>query len=96
VVPRDLAGAATEQRIADYLEPWTVPRVRRSWLAVAGAATSRHTLDLVPALRRSTIPKLLVWGEDDLFEKVASSRRRSFAQREIGGAAGLSQVRVCA
>ncbi|MEV0704162.1 alpha/beta hydrolase [Saccharopolyspora sp. NPDC050389] len=65
-----LAGAATEQLIIDYLDPWTDPRVRRSWLAMAGAAESRYTLDLVPALRRSTTPKLLIWGEDDAFEKV--------------------------
>jgi pimeloyl-ACP methyl ester carboxylesterase len=69
-VTTDLAGAATEQRIADYLDPWTDPRVRRSWLAMAGAADSRYTLDLVPTLQRSTTPKLLIWGEDDGFEKV--------------------------
>ncbi|THV40222.1 alpha/beta fold hydrolase [Glycomyces buryatensis] len=65
-----LAGAATEQRIADYLDPWTDARVRRSWMAMAGAADSRYTLDLVPALRRSQAPKLLIWGEDDGFQKV--------------------------
>jgi pimeloyl-ACP methyl ester carboxylesterase len=69
-VTTDLAGAAAEQRIADYLEPWTDPRVRRSWLAMAGAADSRYTLDLDPELRRSTTPQLLIWGEDDRFEKV--------------------------
>lgn len=70
-----LAGAATEQLIADYLEPWTDPRVRRSWLALAGAADSRYTLDLVPALQRSMTPKLLIWGEDDGFEKVEYAER---------------------
>ncbi|UQT61066.1 alpha/beta hydrolase [Streptomyces durmitorensis] len=70
-----LAGAATEQRIADYLDPWTDPRVRRSWMALAGAADSRYTLDLVPALKRSTTPKLLIWGEDDAFEKVEYAER---------------------
>ncbi|WP_157122069.1 alpha/beta fold hydrolase [Nocardia miyunensis] len=69
-VTRDLAGAATEQRITDYLDPWTDPRVRRSWLAMVAAADSRYTLDLVPALQQSTTPKLLIWGEDDRFEKV--------------------------
>lgn len=69
-VTRDLAGAATAQRVADYLEPWADPRVRSSWLAMVAAADSRHTLDLVPALRRCPTPKLLVWGEDDRFEKV--------------------------
>ncbi|MEU6764925.1 alpha/beta hydrolase [Streptomyces sp. NPDC046853] len=70
-----LAGAATEQRIADYADPWTDPRVRRSWMALAGAADSRYTLDLLPALRRSTVPKLLIWGEDDAFEKVEYAER---------------------
>ncbi|MHA6625183.1 alpha/beta fold hydrolase [Pseudonocardia sichuanensis] len=70
-----LAGAATAQRIADYVDPWTDPRVRRSWLAMAGAADSRYTLDLVPALQRSMTPTLLVWGEDDGFEKVGYAER---------------------
>ncbi|WP_121185271.1 alpha/beta fold hydrolase [Nocardiopsis sp. Huas11] len=70
-----LAGAATEQRVADYLDPWTEGRVRRSWMALAGAADSRHTLDLVPDLRRSTTPKLLVWGEDDGFQRVEYAER---------------------
>ncbi|MGW7516694.1 alpha/beta fold hydrolase [Streptomyces sp. NPDC054796] len=67
--------AATERRIADYLDPWTSSRVRRSWTAMAAAADSHYTLDLVPALRRSTTPKLLVWGEDDGFEKVEYAER---------------------
>ncbi|EMD25688.1 alpha/beta fold hydrolase [Amycolatopsis azurea] len=69
-VTTDLAGAATEQLVAEYLEPWSDPRCRRSWLAMAGAAESRYTLDLVPALRRSSTPKMAIWGEDDAFERV--------------------------
>ncbi|MBC9717779.1 alpha/beta hydrolase [Streptomyces sp. TRM66268-LWL] len=70
-----LAGAATEQLIADYVDPWTDERVRRSWMALAGAADSRYTLDLVPALKRSTTPKLLIWGEDDISQKVEYAER---------------------
>ncbi|MGP4088639.1 alpha/beta fold hydrolase [Streptomyces sp. KR55] len=70
-----LAGAATEPLIADYLDPWTDGRVRRSWMAMAGAADNRYTLDLVPALQRSTTPKLLIWGEDDGFQKVEYAER---------------------
>ncbi len=70
-----LADAATEQRIADYLDPWTDARVRRSWMAMAGAADSRYTLELVPALQQSTTPKLLIWGEDDGFQKVEYAER---------------------
>jgi pimeloyl-ACP methyl ester carboxylesterase len=65
-----LAGAATEQRIADYLDPWTDARVRRSWMAMVGAADNRYTRDAVPALRQNATPKLLIWGEDDGFQKV--------------------------
>ena len=70
-----LAGAATEQLIAEYLDPWTDARVRRSWLALAGAAHSCYTLDLVPALRESATPKLLVWGEDDGFQRLEYAER---------------------
>ncbi|MEU1047201.1 alpha/beta hydrolase [Streptomyces sp. NPDC005897] len=74
-VTRSLAGAATEQRVAEYVEPWTEARVRRSWMALAGAADSRYTLELVPALQRSATPKLLIWGEDDIHERVEYAER---------------------
>ncbi|WP_084486938.1 alpha/beta fold hydrolase [Nocardia sienata] len=70
-----LADAATEELIADYVDPWNDPRVRRSWLALAGAADNRYTLDLVPPLRRCPTPKLLVWGENDRFESVAYAEK---------------------
>ncbi len=74
-VARVLAGVATERLIADYADPWSDARVRRSWVALAGAADNRYTLDLVPALRRSGTPKLLIWGEDDLHETVEFAER---------------------
>ncbi|WP_433236849.1 alpha/beta fold hydrolase [Actinomadura nitritigenes] len=83
-----LAGAATEDLIADYVDPWTDPRVRRSWLAMAGAADSRHTLGLVPALRRSMTPKLLIWGEDDGFERV------EYAEKFTGEMPRTTLVRI--
>ncbi|WP_435190638.1 alpha/beta fold hydrolase [Streptomyces sp. bgisy126] len=42
---------------------------------LGGAADNRYTLDLVPALRRSAMPKLLVWGEDDGFQGIAYAER---------------------
>ncbi|MGW7271823.1 alpha/beta fold hydrolase [Streptomyces sp. NPDC054864] len=69
-ITRVLAGVATEPLITEYLDPWTDERVRRSWMALAAAADNRYTLDLVPALKRSRTPKLLIWGEDDLHETV--------------------------
>jgi len=65
-----LGRPATEGEVEEYLEPWTDPRVARSWLALAGAADSRYTMKLLPRLRASQTPKLLVWGEDDSFQLV--------------------------
>ncbi|TDB81997.1 alpha/beta hydrolase [Micromonospora sp. KC721] len=70
-----LAGAATEQLITDYLSPWTDARVRRSWMAMVGAADNRYTREAVPALRQNPTPKLLIWGEDDGFQKVEYAER---------------------
>jgi pimeloyl-ACP methyl ester carboxylesterase len=69
-VMKALARPTSEAEIAGYLEPWTDPRVARSWLALAGAADYRYTLELLPRMRESTTPKLLVWGEDDPFQTV--------------------------
>lgn len=74
-VIKALARPASEAEIAEYLEPWTDPRVARSWLALAGAADNRYTLELMPGLRKSTAPKLLVWGEDDGFQTVGYAER---------------------
>ncbi|MBC7273077.1 MAG: alpha/beta hydrolase [Streptomyces sp.] len=74
-VTESLAGAASARRIAEYVDPWTDPRVRRSWMAMAGAADSRYTLEVVPALKRSATPKLLIWGEDDGSQKVEYAER---------------------
>jgi pimeloyl-ACP methyl ester carboxylesterase len=69
------ARPLSEDELTDYLGPWHDPRVGRSWMAIAGAADSRYTLELVPALRESTTPKLLVWGEDDEFQPVTYAER---------------------
>lgn len=70
-----LGRPANEAEIAEYLKPWTDARVARSWLALAGAADNRYTQALLPGLRASTAPKLLVWGEDDSFQTVDHAER---------------------
>jgi pimeloyl-ACP methyl ester carboxylesterase len=70
-----LARPADEEELADYLSPWTEMRVARSWMALAGAADSRYTLELLDALRADRRPKLLVWGEDDTFQPVDYAER---------------------
>jgi len=70
-----LARPADEAEIDEYVDPWTDPRVSRSWLALAGAADARYTLELVPLLAASAHRKLLVWGEDDTFQLVSYAER---------------------
>jgi phosphoglycerate dehydrogenase-like enzyme len=67
-VVKALGRPASEAEISEYLDPWTNPRVARSWLALAGAADHRYTMEMLPALLQSKTPKLLVWGEDDPFQ----------------------------
>jgi pimeloyl-ACP methyl ester carboxylesterase len=74
-LPIALARPATESESADYLAPWMEPRVARSWMAFVGAADCQYTLELVEQLRTSQTPKLLVWGEDDNFQRVAYAER---------------------
>jgi pimeloyl-ACP methyl ester carboxylesterase len=74
-VVKALGRPAGEAEIAEYLDPWTDPRVARSWLALAGAADNRYTQEMLPALLQSRTPKLLVWGEDDEFQTVDYAER---------------------
>jgi pimeloyl-ACP methyl ester carboxylesterase len=70
-----LARPASEEELRDYLSPWTESRVVRSWMALAGAADSRYTLELLDALRANIHPKLLVWGQDDTFQPIGYAQR---------------------
>ena len=79
-VVKGLGRPASEAEIVEYLEAWTDPRVTRSWLALAGAADQRYTMEMLPALLQSKTPKLLVWGEDDGFQTVGYAEQY---EREI-------------
>jgi pimeloyl-ACP methyl ester carboxylesterase len=70
-----IARPMSRDELAEYLEPWRERRVARSWMALAGAADSRYTTELVAELRGSRVPKLLVWGEDDTFQPVGYAER---------------------
>ncbi len=83
-VGRELSAA----ELADYLSPWIEPARHRSWMAMAGAADSRYTLDLIPALKAAGVPTRLVWGRDDEFQKV------EFAHRYVADIPGADLVEV--
>ncbi len=78
-----LGRPATHAELADYLSPWGELRVARSWMALAGAADPRYTLELVDDLRRAAVPTLLLWGEADTFQRVEYAERYA---AEIPGA----------
>lgn len=63
------------EEIEDYVFPWHSPDRARSWMAMAGAADSRYTLDLLPALKAAAVPTRLIWGRDDDFQKISFARR---------------------
>lgn len=73
-----LSQSASEAVVEEYLEPWRELRVARSWMALAGAADSRFTMDLLDRLRSDAHPKLLVWGAEDTFQPLSFAQR--FAQ----------------
>ena len=75
---RAIAGAITRpmnnDELDDYSSPWKEARVARSWMALAGAADPRYTLELMPALRSSKTPKLLIWGRTTSLKKCTLQR----------------------
>ena len=55
-VVKALGRPASEAEIAEYLDPWTDPRVARSWLALAGAAENRYTQEMLVLQSRIEAP----------------------------------------
>ena len=72
---RAVARPLGEDEVAEYVSPWRDPARCRSWMAMAAAADSRFTLDLVPALIDAAVPTRLVWGRGDEFQRIEYARR---------------------
>lgn len=70
-----VARTLSQEEIEDYLAPWHSPARVRSWTAMAAAADARFTLDLVDGLVARALPTLLVWGEDDEFQRLEYAQR---------------------
>jgi pimeloyl-ACP methyl ester carboxylesterase len=89
-VVRSLSPAEEE----DYLSPWRSEDTTRSWTALAAAADSRYTTELVEPLRRSGLPILLVWGEEDSAQPIEYARRfaRELPRSRIVTVPGASHI----
>lgn len=72
---RAVGRVLDDTEVEDYLSPWQSPARDRSWMAMAVAADAGYTQQLVPGLKASAVPTLLVWGRDDEFQKVGYARR---------------------
>ena len=73
---------------AAWLKPWHDEDRVRSWIAMAGAADARYTLELMDRLRERAVPTLLIWGEQDEFQLI------SFAERYAAEVPGAHLARV--
>lgn len=58
-----------------WLEPWRSEDRVRSWIAMAGAADCRYTLELTDRLAERALPTLLIWGAEDEFQPIAFAER---------------------
>ncbi len=83
-VSRDLGAEAR----GAWLEPWRDAVRARSWMAMAGRADARHTLEIADDVESLEAPILLVWGEDDEFQPIG------YAERLAGAARRPQLVRV--
>lgn len=72
---RAVARELDPEELDEYLSPWQSPARDRSWTAMAAAADSKYTLELLPALKAAAVPTRLVWGRDDEFQKISYARR---------------------
>jgi len=70
-----VARQLSDAEVDDYVSPWHDQARARSWTAMAAAADARYTQDLVPALVEAAIPTRLVWGRDDVYQKIEYARR---------------------
>ncbi len=96
---REALGGAVERGLSpaeeeDYLSPWRSEDATRSWTALAAAADSRYTMELVEPLRRSGLPILLVWGEEDSAQPIEYARRfaREFPQARLVAVPGAGHI----
>jgi len=70
-----VARQLSDAEVDDYVSPWHDEARARSWTAMAAAADARYTQDLVPALVEAAVPTRLVWGRNDMFQKIEYARR---------------------
>lgn len=66
---------ATPEMLAGWMAPYMSDEGKLSLIRNAAALNTNHTMELLPDLGRLTMPLLLLWGEKDQFQPLASAER---------------------
>lgn len=61
--------------VEGLLAPYRTEVGKRSLIRDAAALDTNHTLELTPQLPRLSVPTLVLWGEDDVFQRVRYAER---------------------
>ena len=66
---------ASKEMLEGWMAPYTTEEGKLSLIRNAAALNTNHTMELLDDLRRLTLPLLLLWGEKDQFQPLASAER---------------------
>ncbi|MDX1614604.1 MAG: alpha/beta hydrolase [Candidatus Promineifilaceae bacterium] len=66
---------ATPELLAAWMAPYMSDTGKLSLIRNAAALNTNHTMEMLADLRRLTIPLLLLWGEKDQFQPLATAER---------------------
>lgn len=86
---RGFAASPSNDRLDGLLVPYATETGKLSLIRDAVALNTNQTMEIVPRLQRITAPTLILWGEGDRFQPVASAERLAW---EIPGA-GLIRIK---
>lgn len=76
---------ATPELLAGWMAPYISETGKLSLIRNAAALNTNHTMELLADLRQLTIPLLLLWGQKDQFQPLATAERfhQEFPQSEL-------------
>jgi pimeloyl-ACP methyl ester carboxylesterase len=64
---------ASKEMLEGWMAPYSADAGKLSLIRNAAALNTNHTMELLDDLRRLTLPLLLLWGEKDQFQPLASA-----------------------
>lgn len=76
---------ASRELLTGWMAPYMSETGKLSLIRNAAALNTNHTMEMLADLQKLTIPLLLLWGEKDQFQPLATAQRfhREFPQTEL-------------